>query len=113
MLILKCTGSGLHILLKHGMKECLSEDFMVFPWARMFFGESMFSSVSNASKFAFISLSDILKRNNFDLIDCQVANPHLISMGCIEMKRKDYLKIVRNNDHEKTIIGNWGKLLKF
>jgi leucyl/phenylalanyl-tRNA--protein transferase len=79
----------------------------------IFFGESMFSSVSNASKFAFISLSEILQRNNFDLIDCQIPNPHLVSMGCIEMKRKDYLKIVWNNKPEKTIIGNWSELLKF
>jgi leucyl/phenylalanyl-tRNA--protein transferase len=79
----------------------------------IFFGESMFSTVPNASKFAFIYLSEILKRNNFDLIDCQIPNPHLASMGCFNMIKKEYLNILWKNDPEKTIIGNWNELLKF
>lgn len=80
---------------------------------RIFFGESMFSTVPNASKFAFISLSEILKKNSFDLIDCQIPNPHLASMGCFDMRKKEYLKILWKNDPEKTIIGNWNELLNF
>lgn len=77
----------------------------------LFFGESMFSLVDNASKFAFISMSNILEKHNFTLIDCQLPNEHLMSMGCIEMKKKDFLKILRKDDPEKTITGNWGQLL--
>jgi len=77
----------------------------------MFFGESMFSLVDNASKFAFISLSNILDKNNFKLIDCQLPNEHLMSMGCVEMKKIDFLSILRSDDPQKTISGNWGKLL--
>ncbi|MBK7096002.1 MAG: leucyl/phenylalanyl-tRNA--protein transferase [Saprospiraceae bacterium] len=79
----------------------------------IFFGESMFSTVPNASKFAFISLSEILKKNSFVLIDCQIPNPHLTSMGCFDMRKKEYLKILWKNDPEKTIIGNWNELLNF
>ncbi len=74
---------------------------------KMFFGESMFSSISNASKFAFISLSIILKNNNFNLIDCQIPNPHLKSMGCYNMKKSDFLNLLYKNRIEKTILGNW------
>jgi len=76
---------------------------------KMFFGESMFSKISNASKYAFISLSKILKENNFSLLDCQIPNPHLVKMGCIEMKRSEYLELLILNKRKKTLIGNWGK----
>lgn len=45
---------------------------------RAFFGESMFSRVSNASKVAFVSLVEALRENNFRLIDCQVRTDHLM-----------------------------------
>lgn len=48
---------------------------------RIFFGESMFSTESNASKFAFISLVDVLKKEGIQLIDCQVYSAHLESLG--------------------------------
>ena len=79
---------------------------------KMFFGESMFAKVSNASKFAFISLSEILHSNNFTLIDCQVPNKHLKSMGCKNMARKDFLNYINKNHNNKTIIGDWSKKLK-
>ena len=74
---------------------------------KMFFGESMFSHVSNASKFTFIYLSLVLKKNDFDLIDCQVPNSHLKSMGCYDMKKEGYLELLNNNNLKKTIKGNW------
>ena len=48
---------------------------------RCYFGESMFSKVSNASKIALITLAEKLKELNFEFIDCQVYTPHLESMG--------------------------------
>ncbi|MEZ4908351.1 MAG: leucyl/phenylalanyl-tRNA--protein transferase [Saprospiraceae bacterium] len=77
----------------------------------MFFGESMFSEKSNASKFAFISLSNILQKNKFDLIDCQIQNHHLKSLGCIEIPRREYLQMVYVNNLKNTIQGNWADLL--
>lgn len=55
---------------------------------RLFFGESMFSHVSNASKFAFIQLVSQLVRENVFLIDCQVYTEHLESLGAEMISRK-------------------------
>ncbi|PCI06207.1 MAG: leucyl/phenylalanyl-tRNA--protein transferase [Flavobacteriaceae bacterium] len=58
----------------------------------VFCGESMFSTVSNASKMAFIYLVEKLKKENYKLIDCQVHNDHLASLGAREIDRIDFLK---------------------
>ncbi len=57
----------------------------------VFCGESMFSSVSNASKVAFIYLVEKLKKENYKLVDCQVYNDHLASLGAREIARIDFL----------------------
>ncbi len=60
----------------------------------IFCGESMFSLVSNASKVAFIYLNQIIKGNNYKLIDCQVYNKHLASLGAREIPRKEFMKLL-------------------
>lgn len=62
----------------------------------VFCGESMFSKVSNASKVAFISLANQLKNDNYKLLDCQVYNEHLESLGCKEIDREDFMKILNS-----------------
>ena len=62
----------------------------------VFCGESMFSLVSNASKVAFIALVEKLKTDNYKLLDCQVYNPHLESLGCREINRSQFMKILQN-----------------
>jgi len=57
-----------------------------------FFGESMFSRESNASKVAFHYLIQILKENNFDLLDTQFINDNVRRYGAIEIPRDEYLK---------------------
>jgi len=57
---------------------------------RAFFGESMFSRVSDASKVALVALVDILQRGHFQLIDCQVENEHLNSLGARNISRLDF-----------------------
>ncbi len=65
----------------------------------VFCGESMYSRASNASKVAFLGLSAGLNRCGFDLIDCQVPNPHLISLGVTSMPRDLFLeKLARGAD---------------
>jgi leucyl/phenylalanyl-tRNA--protein transferase len=59
---------------------------------KVFCGESMFSLVSNASKAALISLC---RSGRFELIDCQLPNPHLMSLGAELIPRKEYLKILK------------------
>lgn len=58
---------------------------------RVFFGESMFSRYSNASKVAFVVLCHNLKHWGFELIDCQVHNEHLASLGAYGISRDDFV----------------------
>lgn len=74
----------------------------------MFFGESMYSSESNASKIAFIHLIEWAKRNNFGPIDCQIQNNHLNSLGAIEIQRDEFMSLLRTHlNNGKTIRGSW------
>jgi leucyl/phenylalanyl-tRNA--protein transferase len=57
---------------------------------RVFFGESMFSRHKDTSKIALVSLCRQLQKWNFSLLDCQVSNPHLLSMGAEEISRQDF-----------------------
>ena len=62
----------------------------------VFCGESMFSKVSNASKVAFISLVNYLIERDYKLLDCQVYNSHLESLGCREIDREEFMFILEN-----------------
>ena len=57
----------------------------------VFCGESMFSKSSNASKVALIFLVKELKKNKYELIDCQVPTQHLASMGAEPISRTEFL----------------------
>jgi leucyl/phenylalanyl-tRNA--protein transferase len=61
----------------------------------IFCGESMFSKVSNASKVAFVYLVNKLKSEEYKLLDCQVYNNHLASLGAEEISREDFLKLLK------------------
>lgn len=58
----------------------------------IFFGESMFSQVSDASKIALVKLSQHLQQQGFSLIDCQVYSDHLASLGAAEISRELFLQ---------------------
>jgi len=60
----------------------------------VFFGESMFSNVSNASKFAFIKYVEQLKEENVQLIDCQVYTHYLQSFGARMISRKNFIHLL-------------------
>ena len=62
-----------------------------------FFGESMFSELSNTSKFCLLYLIAILKKNSFSLLDSQFYNEHLIQFGAFEIKNKIYLEKLKAN----------------
>lgn len=72
-----------------------------------FFGESMFSSVRDASKVALAHLSEQLKRWRFQLIDCQIPNDHLRSLGVKSIPRAEFLAALAANDESKTRVGAW------
>ncbi len=58
---------------------------------RTFAGESMFHRVTDASKIAFAALAYSLRESGYELFDVQVLNPHLESLGCIELERSEFL----------------------
>jgi leucyl/phenylalanyl-tRNA--protein transferase len=62
----------------------------------IFCGESMFSKESNASKVAFIALAEHLQANNYKLLDCQIYNDHLASLGAREIPRGEFLNIIKS-----------------
>lgn len=61
---------------------------------KAFFGESMFSRMSNASKVAFVTFVEMLKEQGFKLVDCQVRTEHLISLGAKEVRRAEFFKLL-------------------
>jgi len=63
----------------------------------IFFGESMFSTVSNASKYAFIKMTQHLKNAGVSMIDCQVYTQHLESLGAKMISRKQFTQILEEN----------------
>jgi leucyl/phenylalanyl-tRNA--protein transferase len=72
-----------------------------------FFGESMFSIESDASKIALVALANLLKNNNFDLIDCQVTTHHLLDMGAVEISRNSFLDIIQKSVKREDIKKIW------
>ena len=68
---------------------------------RIFFGESMFSFVSNASKVTLIHLLERLKVGGFKILDTQFINNHLKQFGAIEMSNKEFKNIISKNINKK------------
>ena len=64
---------------------------------KIFFGESMYSRVSDASKILLAHLMDRLESLNFRLLDCQIESDHLISLGAQLFSRKKFNKILNNH----------------
>ncbi|OGR48215.1 MAG: leucyl/phenylalanyl-tRNA--protein transferase [Desulfobacula sp. RIFOXYB2_FULL_45_6] len=72
-----------------------------------FFGESMFSFETDASKIALTALAYYLKQHRFDLIDCQVTTNHLLRMGASEISRNSYLDMIQQSTKRKDIRNIW------
>lgn len=78
---------------------------------KIFFGESMFARVSNASKFGFITLVQKLREKGFTLVDCQQQTQHLGSLGAKPISRKSFLNYLQENKKLKTLTGSWTQVL--
>ncbi len=72
-----------------------------------FFGESMFTKISNASKVTFISLVHQLVQWNFTLIDCQMTTPHLLHLGAREIPRIQFLEMLKSALLKPSKKGKW------
>ncbi len=66
---------------------------------RMFYGESMFSLATDASKIAFAHLSAQLLRWGYGMIDCQMSTPHLASLGAREIPRAEFMRRLQELIH--------------
>lgn len=66
---------------------------------KCFFGESMFSTRSNASKAAFITLVKKLEEQGYIMIDCQVYTEHLESLGAVNISRAKFLELLKEGIH--------------
>jgi len=74
---------------------------------RVFFGESMFSRVNDASKVAFITLVQHLRQYRFELIDCQIQTPHLDSLGAELIPRQQFTDLLSRYCNQPGLTGVW------
>ncbi|MFN3315810.1 MAG: leucyl/phenylalanyl-tRNA--protein transferase, partial [Raineya sp.] len=78
---------------------------------KIFFGESMFSKVSNASKYGFITLTRLLQEKGFKLIDCQVHTEHLESLGAEFIERWHFIEELEQAIAHPNLHGSWSDWL--
>ena len=76
----------------------------------VFFGESMFARCSDASKAGLVRLVQLLERNGFRLIDCQVYTRHLERFGATEMPRELFLQLLESLVRQRTQRGSWSHI---
>jgi leucyl/phenylalanyl-tRNA---protein transferase len=74
---------------------------------RIFYGESMFTEKTDASKVALVRLVQLLQHWDFELIDCQVTTAHLKRFGAREIPRKEFLKRLALATRELNRHGSW------
>lgn len=74
---------------------------------RMFYGESMFSRQTDASKIAFVHLVRQLERWHFGMIDCQMKTAHLASLGAREIPRAEFSQKLAELVNFRAITGAW------
>jgi leucyl/phenylalanyl-tRNA--protein transferase len=73
----------------------------------VFFGESMFTHITNASKVAFVALVRQLERWGFRLIDCQVHTDHLASLGASALPRPVFSSILKQECLKASAVRRW------
>jgi len=74
---------------------------------RAFFGESMFSASTNASKYALLAISGMMDRHELGLLDCQLVSSHLLSLGAAVIPRKEFVGRLEELCHPEIRFENW------
>jgi leucyl/phenylalanyl-tRNA--protein transferase len=74
---------------------------------RAFYGESMFSRMDDGSKVALHWLCRQLREWDFELMDCQIASPHLATLGAVELSRHEFLARLRGAVAQPAPTGRW------
>jgi leucyl/phenylalanyl-tRNA---protein transferase len=88
-------------------KEELAGGLYGVSLGKSFFGESMFTRISNASNVAFVKLVEYLTALSFDMIDCQVRTEHMIRFGAKEIPRGRFLQQLKESLEIPTRKGKW------
>lgn len=100
-----------HMGLAHSVETWMNDELAGGLYGvslgRMFYGESMFSRKTDASKIALAHLALQLKRWNFGMIDCQMNTPHLASMGAREIPRRQFLARLQELIHYPNVASPW------
>lgn len=78
---------------------------------RGFFGESMFTVMTDASKVALAGLVGCLSRWGFSFIDCQLSSPHILRLGAIEIPRAEFLRELAVALNAPEQLGDWNRIL--
>jgi leucyl/phenylalanyl-tRNA--protein transferase len=74
---------------------------------KVFFGESMFHTCTDASKVVFVNLVEQLKLWDYQVIDCQVHSEHLASLGAINCERSEFISLLNQYCDEPANINAW------
>lgn len=74
---------------------------------RIFFGESMFTKITNSSKICFVNLVQRLQLHNFRLIDCQMTTGHLLQFGAREISGRTFQQELQNSINNLSADGAW------
>ena len=91
-----CILQDMRIAQKYALNGELVGGLYGVRLGKIFYGESMFSRYSNASKYAFIRYVEFLKSEGVELIDCQVYTAHLESLGARMIPRNQFLNLVKS-----------------
>lgn len=103
----KLHASGFAHSVEAWQNEKLAGGLYGVSLGKCFFGESMFTRITNASKVAFVALVNHLNALGFDLIDCQITTEHLVSFGAYEIPRALFLDQLRKSLNAPTLRGKW------
>jgi leucyl/phenylalanyl-tRNA--protein transferase len=79
---------------------------------RAFFGESMFSTMTDASKVALAHLVEILRQWGYIFVDCQLPSPHVLSLGAVEVPRSHFLLELAGAMDAPDRVGDWSRIEK-
>lgn len=109
---MRAAYTALHDLGHAHSVECWQDDQLVgglygVALGRVFFGESMFSRASNASKVAMATLCRWLVRWGYALLDCQVASTHLRSLGAVDLPRARFVETLATLCTERASESAW------
>ncbi|MBL7178760.1 MAG: leucyl/phenylalanyl-tRNA--protein transferase [Pseudomonadota bacterium] len=103
----KLHGSGFAHSVEAWYQGELAGGIYGISLGKCFFGESMFSRISNASNVTLVKLVEYLKALSFDMLDCQITTAHLLRFGAREIPRAVFLKQLKKSLTAPTLQGRW------